>query len=319
MSINSSNHVIFLMKTPDIEQLNNNFSLDTDDTRLSFKAGEGGIPVIEIQNQHASAIISLQGAQVLSWRPKGKDEVIWVSTDASFAPGKSVRGGIPICWPWFGPHATNAAFPAHGFARTTLWQVIDTQALSEGETQITFELDTSLLSDSQKAMWPVATVAEYRLTVGNLLTMELTTFNHSEQAITISQALHTYFNVENVANTKIFGLDGKDYLDKTDGFKRKTQSGPIRISSEVDRVYLDTPDDVIIDNKKRKIVIKKQGSQSTVVWNPWQAVAEKMGDLGKDGYLEMLCVESANAAEDTVIIDADESHTLRVIYEIEPI
>jgi glucose-6-phosphate 1-epimerase len=307
------------MNTPDIEQLNENFSLDSGDTSLRFRAGKGDIPVIEIQNQSASSRISLQGAQALSWTPKGKDEVIWVSTDASFAPGKSVRGGIPICWPWFGPHEKNAAFPAHGFARTVLWQVIDTQVLSEGETQITFELDTRLLSHSQKAMWPLATVAEYRLTIGKKLTMELTTFNHSEQAITISQALHTYFNVENVANTKIFGLDGKDYLDKTDGFKRKTQSGPISINSEVDRVYLNTLDDVIIDNKKRKIVIKKQGSQSTVVWNPWQAVAEKMGDLGKNGYLEMLCVESANAAEDTVIIDADESHTLSVIYEVEAV
>jgi glucose-6-phosphate 1-epimerase len=307
------------MYTPDIEQLNKSFSLDSGDTSLRFSAGEGNIPVIEIQNSSASSRISLQGAQVLSWEPKGEDEVIWVSTDASFALGKSVRGGIPICWPWFGPHEKNAAFPAHGFARTTLWQVIDTQVLSEGETQVTFELDTSLLSGSKKEMWPLATVAEYRLTIGKRLTMELTTFNHSEQAITIGQALHTYFNVDDIPSTKVYGLDGKDYLDKTDGFKRKTQSGPISIGSEVDRVYLNTPDDVIIDNKKRKIVIKKQGSRSTVVWNPWQVMAEKMGDLGKDGYLKMLCVESANAVEDTVIIESGESHKMLVIYELEAV
>jgi glucose-6-phosphate 1-epimerase len=307
------------MDTPNIEQLNQDFSLDNGDTRLRFKAGEGGIPLIEIQNQQASTLISLQGAQVLSWIPKGQDEVIWLSPEASFAAGKSVRGGIPVCWPWFGPHANNPAFPAHGFARTVLWQVIDTQMLSAGETQITFELDTSLLSGSQREMWPPGTVAEYRITHGKRLTMELTTFNRGEQAITIGQALHTYFNVEDVTKTRLVGLEDRDYLDKTDGFKRRTQSGPIRINGEVDRIYLDTPDDVIIENSKRKIVIKKQGSESTVVWNPWQATAEKMGDLGEDGYLKMLCVESANAAEDTVIIDADDSHTLRVIYALETV
>jgi len=307
------------MNVPGIDELNQRFSLDDGGNRLQFKAGEGGIPVIEIQNRRASSVISLQGAQVLSWIPKGHDEVIWLSVDASFAPGKSVRGGVPVCWPWFGAHADNPGFPAHGFARTVLWQVIDTQCLSAGETQVTFELDTSLLDGSQKAMWPLATVAEYRVTIGKSLTMELTTFNHSEQAIRIGQALHTYFNVGDVTSTKIYGLEDRDYLDKTDGFKRKTQSAPISISCEVDRIYLNTPDDVIIDNGKRKILITKQGSESTVVWNPWQATAEKMGDLGKDGYLKMLCVESANAAEDTVIIDADESHTLKVVYALETV
>jgi D-hexose-6-phosphate mutarotase len=306
------------MKTPTIAQLNKTFALQEGGNSLRFKAGGGDIPLVEIVNAEASASISLQGAHVLSWIPKGEAEVIWVSADAGFAPGKSVRGGIPICWPWFGAHASNDTFPAHGFARTVLWQVIDTQVLSAGETQIIFELDTSLLSDSQKAMWPLTTVAEYRLTVGKHLSMELVTFNHSDQAITIGQALHTYFNVGDIANTTVRGLEGKDYLDKTDGFKRKTQSGPIKINSEVDRIYLDTADAVIIDNTKRKIVIKKQGSQSTVIWNPWQALAEKMGDLGKDGYREMLCVESANAAEDTIVIYADESHTMRVIYQLEP-
>ena len=305
------------MNAPDIEQLNNEFSFANEYHRLVFEMGKGGIPVIEIKNDQARAAISLQGAHVLSWIPAGRDEVIWLSQEAKFALGKSVRGGIPICWPWFGPHEVNAVYPAHGFARTVLWQVTKTEALSADETRITFQLDTRQLDATSQAMWPLPTVAEYRLTIGKTLTMELTTFNHSDQAMTIGQALHTYFKVDDVSCTRVLGLEGKDYLDKTEGFNRNTQTGAVTIGAEVDRVYLNTPDELVIDDTKRKIIIKKQGSRSTVVWNPWKEVADKMGDLGEDGYLRMLCVESANAMEDTIDIGAGESHTLRVVYELE--
>lgn len=304
------------MNTSSVKQLNDIFSFQKGNNKLCFKTGAGEIPVIDVQNEQASTTISLQGAQVLSWKPVGEDEVIWVSDEASFVPGKSVRGGIPICWPWFGAHGTGASYPAHGFARTCLWQVVDAQPMASGETQITFRLDTRQLDERIQAMWPLAAVAEFRLTIGSTLTMTLTTLNHSEQAITIGQALHTYFAVEDVRQTSVFGLEGRDYLDKTEGFKRKIQEGPVIIESEVDRVYLQTADDIIVDDNKRKISITKQGSQSTIVWNPWQAVAQKMGDLGQDGYLKMLCVESANAAEDIVTINPGEGHTLTVTYAI---
>lgn len=305
-----------MINITNVEELNKFFSLSENNNTLRFKTGEGGIPIVEIKNDQASATISLQGAHVLSWKPVEEDEVIWLSGDATFATGKSVRGGIPLCWPWFGAHETNAAFPAHGFARTVLWQVTDTRVISAGETQITFRLVTDELEENLQQMWPQPTVAEYRLTIAEKLTMELTTFNQSDQTITIGQALHTYFNIEDISNTVVYGLEGKTYLDKTEGFISKVQEGPVTINSEVDRVYLDTADDVIIDNKKRKIRIKKQGSHSTVVWNPWIDVAEKMGDLGKEGYRNMLCVESANAVDDVVNIKAGESYTLSVTYQI---
>lgn len=307
------------MNTPSVEQLNQAFAFHNDSNSLCFKTGKGDIPVIEIQNELASATISLQGAHLLSWVPAGEEEVIWLSDDATFAAAKSVRGGVPICWPWFGAHENNAAYPAHGFARTVLWQVTDAQPLSTGGTQITFKLDTNQLNEDIKCMWPQPTVAEYTLTVAKTLSLQLTTLNHSDQSITIGQALHTYFNVGDLTRTTLYGLEGRDYLDKTEGFKRKTQVDPVSINTEIDRIYLHTADDVIIDNTKRKIFIKKQGSQSTVVWNPWKDVAEKMGDLGKSGYLNMLCVESANAAEDTVTIRAGERHTLFVTYAVEGI
>ena len=304
------------MTIPNIKDLNKNFSFDNKSNRLSFKMGNGDIPLVEIANEQASAIISLQGAHVLSWIAKGDGDVIWLSEDATFAMGKSIRGGIPVCWPWFGAHNSEATFPAHGFARTVLWQVTDSKALDSGETQITFNLDTTQLDKRLQQMWPQATVAEYRLTIGKTLTLELITFNHSDQAITLGQALHTYFNINDVSQTTITGLDGRDYLDKTDDFKRKSQTGPITINSEVDRVYLQTADDITIDDGQRKIHIKKQGSHSTVVWNPWQEVAEKMADLGQDGYRHMVCVESANAAEDTVSIQPGKSQKLLVTYEV---
>lgn len=300
-----------------IEQLNKNFSFKNGDNTLFFRTGQGGIPFIEINNKQAKATISLQGAHLLDWTPVGEDGVIWLSEEATFAPGKAIRGGIPVCWPWFGTHQNCASFPAHGLARTVLWQVTGTQQLSTGETQINFRLEVNPLDEQCQRMWPLATVVEYRITIAKTLRLELTTINNSHQSITIGQALHSYFNVDDITGTTVSGLEGKDYLDKTDNYKRKTQTGAIVINEEVDRVYLNTSDDAIIENKKRKIIIKKRGSQSTVVWNPWKDVAEKMGDMDKAGYLGMLCVESANVAEDVIRIKAGESHTLAVIYKVE--
>lgn len=299
----------------DAEQLNKVFALQDPANSLSFKIGEGGIPVVEIKNQHASASISLQGAHLLSWKPEGEDEVIWLSEKATFAPGKSVRGGIPICWPWFGAHESNPDFPAHGFARTVNWQVVKTRALEDGTMSIRFT--TQPQSDNQK-MWPEDTTVEYKITVGKKLEMELTTYNNGQQPITIGQALHTYFNVGDIGKVLIYGLDETTYLDKLAGFKREQQRGPITISEEVDRIYLNTKTDCVIDDQalKRNIVIVKCGSHSTVVWNPWKATANKMGDLGEDGYKKMLCVESCNAAEDIVTIQAGKSHHLWVQYDV---
>lgn len=300
-----------------IEELNKEFSIDNEKSQLYFKEGDGGIAVVEISNAKASARISLQGAHVLSWKPCDEDEVIWLSEEATFSKGKSVRGGIPICWPWFGAHESNPLFPAHGFARTVIWQVVDTQYLSTNETQIIFRLDINELDEKYKAMWPLETGLEYCLTIGKELILQLTTSNNSDEVLTVGQALHTYFSIGDISNTSIYGLEDKTFLDKVEGFNSKIQSGFITINEEVDRVYLDTVDDVTIDNIKRKIRIKKKGSSSTVVWNPWEEVANKMGDLGENGYRKMVCVESANAMSDVVKIKPHEKFSLSVTYEIE--
>ena len=300
-----------------IEALNQKFSFQNDKNQLRFLHGEGDIPVVEIKNQQACARISLQGAHLLSWTPNGEKEVLWVSEAASFKVGKSIRGGIPICWPWFGAHDKHESFPAHGFARTSMWEVVKTEALEDGRTRISFSLP---LAEYIK-WWPYPSEVFYQITVGQTLELELDTCNKGRQAITIGQALHTYFNVADVSRVMLHGLDGAEYLDKLDGFNRYQQQGAVVFNHEVDRVYLDTVNDCVIQDTvlNRNIVIIKCGSHSTVVWNPWQQTADRMGDLGNEGYKKMLCVESSNAADDVVVIEPGHQHQLWVKYEVQQV
>ena len=301
--------------TLDIETLNSKFSIQQDDNQLLITRGDGDIPVVTIQNKLASARISLQGAHILSWIPAGEAEVIWLSEDAVYKDGKSIRGGIPVCWPWFGAHESREDFPAHGFARTVMWDLLKTEALDDGRTRISLFIQKSQQMDS---FWPEQAEVFFQVTVGKKLELELDTCNKGSKAISIGQAFHTYFKVNDVSRVMLHGLDGAEYLDKLEGFKRKKQPGTVTINEEVDRVYLDTVNDCVIQDTElnRNIVIKKCGSHSTVVWNPWQQTADKMGDLGTNGYKTMLCVESSNAADDVVVIEPGKQHQLYVDYEV---
>lgn len=299
----------------DIAQLNADYGI-TD--HVTFEEGEGGMNVVQVSNSLAEARITLQGAHITRWAPQGEQPVIWVSEDAKFAPGKSIRGGVPLCWPWFGPHETESSYPAHGFARTVPWTVTATEQLDDGRTRLQFQIEDT---DQGREQWPYPTELTLTLTVGRSLEIDLCTRNTGTEPMTVGQALHTYFEVSDVSQVQLHGLEGCDYVDKVDDFKRKQQDGAVTIDQEVDRIYLGSVADCLLDDPgmKRRIRISKQGSASTVVWNPWQATAEKMGDLGKNntGYLNMLCVESANAAEDVVNIAPGEAHHLQVSYQVE--
>ncbi|MEO1767096.1 D-hexose-6-phosphate mutarotase [Thiobacter aerophilum] len=297
-----------------LDALNHRFGVSG---QVKFKPGPGGMDAVEVTNEHASATILLQGAHLIDWTPKGEKPVIWTSPEAKFAPGKSVRGGVPVCWPWFGPHPTYADFPAHGFARTVPWEPIAVKALPEG-TWLAFRL---IPTDATRTMWPHATELVLQMVIGKTLDLDLATWNRGNTSITIGDALHTYFAVGDVRFAKIHGLHMVEYLDKVDGGARKVQLGPVIIDREVDRIYLDTPDTCVIEDTRfaRRIRISKQNSHSTVVWNPWLAKAAAMGDLGPDGYLHMVCVESANAADDVVTLAPGGEHHLWVRYQLEPI
>jgi glucose-6-phosphate 1-epimerase len=291
------------------------YSLSNGNNHLCIVEGSGGLPMIDIKNKFSTALISLQGAHVLSWTPEGQEGVIWVSEDAIFAPGKSVRGGIPICWPWFGAHESDSTLPAHGLARTAMWEILFTEELEEGSTRITL---TTTPQAENEHMWPVGATVQYVLTIGKTLEMELVTRNSGSHSIIIGQALHTYFNIGDIDKVLLHGLEDNSYLDKLEGFAEKHQRGPISIEGEVDRVYIDTARECVIDDRsfQRNIIIKKRGSHSTVVWNPWQKTGEKLGDMGEDGYRKMLCVESCNAANDVVTIAPGQAHHLWVQYQV---
>ncbi|MEQ1741961.1 MAG: D-hexose-6-phosphate mutarotase [Candidatus Nitrotoga sp.] len=304
------------MSQLNVTTLNQKFAIPG---QLEFTEDVSGLIIARIANKQAQSTISLQGAHVMTFEPVGEKPVIWLSPAAKLARGKSIRGGVPICWPWFGAHATDSTFPGHGFARTVPWQVVASEALSDDSTRITFELPQSSIPSAQ---WPHACRVRNIVTVGKEITVELVTENTGQVMFEIGEALHTYFAISDVDKICITGLEDCSYLDKVGDWQRRTQTGAITMAAEVDRLYVDTDTDCLIDDSghKRCIRIAKRGSHSTVVWNPWVEKAAKMGDFGSDtGYRGMVCVESANAAENVVKVAAGATHSLHVTYSIEKV
>ncbi len=296
----------------DLSALDRRFGLSGQNT---FREIPGGLTVMEVTNAHGSATIALQGGHVMSWHPKSEAEpVVWLSRAAKFLPGKSIRGGVPVCWPWFGAHATDPKRPAHGFARTVPWEMLAARTLDDNTTEITLAL---VETDQTRAMWPHQANLSITITVGPRLKIALTTDNPGNEDVVIGEALHAYFQIGDIADIRISGLEGCDYLDKAGGGSvLRHQDGPVVFSTETDRIYLNTDAECVIEDPrlKRRIHVAKSGSRSTVVWNPWTVKADKMGDFGPDGWRGMVCIESANAAENAVTIRKGSRHTIAVEY-----
>jgi dihydroxy-acid dehydratase len=289
---------------------------------LNFRVGAGGLTYADIDNHGGRATICLQGAHLVSYRPKSQQvPVVWVSEDAKFAPGKSIRGGAPVCWPWFGAHSSEPGFPAHGFARTVPWDVVRTRRRNDAKTEITLQLTET---EQSREQWPHPMRLQLTIVVGEKLEMQLATTNLGKASMQIGEALHTYLQIGDIGEIKVGGLDGVDYYDKVENMARKTQHGAVTFNGEVDRVYIDTTGDCVIDDPqfKRRIRIAKTGSAATVVWTPWIDKATQMGDMGRGrngqgGWREMVCVESVNAMDNLVTLAAGETHTLAVTYSVE--
>jgi len=300
-----------------VQQLNKQFGIGE---QLIFREDSSGLIVAEINNAEATATLCLQGAHLMSWRPKNQAvPVVWLSRDAKMAAGKSIRGGAPVCWPWFGAHASDASFPGHGFARTVPWQVVESGSDPDGATRLKLQI---MASEQTQAQWPHASTLELTVIVGQALRMELVTENNSSADFEIGEALHTYLQISDIGDVRVTGLDGCDYWDKVGGSALRKQEGEITFSGETDRVYINTAAECVIEDDKlrRRIHITKTGSLSTVVWTPWLEKADKMGDMGQPaGWREMVCVESANAIDNTVKVPAGSRHALIVEYRAEPI
>lgn len=282
---------------------------------LTFSEIAPDFIAIEVKTAFSAATIALQGAHVMTWQPAGQKPVIWLSKAAKFAPGKSIRGGVPLCWPWFGPHATEAAYPGHGFARTIPWLVVDAWQLPDGRVRLEFE---PVMNDAACAQWPHPSLVRNIVTVGQELEVELATTNTGHAAFPLGQALHTYFQIGDIRQASVAGLEGCSFIDKVDGGKRKKQKGAVAFSGETDRVYLGTAGccGIVDPVLKRTILVTSTGSRSTVVWTPWEEKAAKMGDFGREGPWKMVCVETANAADDVITLAPGETHRMTAQYRV---
>lgn len=298
----------------ELERLNEDFAIAG---HLTLIEGDGGLLLAKVSNRYAEALISVYAGQVLSYKPKGFDQdLFFVSGLAYFEEGKSIKGGIPVCWPWFGDDPEKRGRPSHGFVRNRQWRINSTAVVNEDCTELVLGMSSS---KETHAFWPHDFELRLEVIVGETLDVRLVTVNKNKHEISITQALHSYFQVGDVTTVQVHGLDGCQYLDKLEGFKEKTQQGAVTVNMGVDRIYLDTGSQVEIDDAslQRKIVIDSQGSHSTVVWNPWDEISQAMADLGDDDYQQMICVETTNAATDQVTIQPAQSYTLGASFKLQ--
>ncbi len=273
--------------------------------------GNGGLPKIQIHTAFAGADIYLHGAQVTSWRPAGAEEVLFVSEKSHWEDGRAIRGGIPVCFPWFRAKADDPQAPAHGFVRTKEWKL---ESLTEmpGDSVCVYLSTES--DEATRRWWPFEFRLEYRITVGVRLNLELRLKNTGRSAFRFEEALHTYFNVGDMERVKVKGLDGAAYLDNRDRNRRKTQTGDLRLSAQTDDAFVGASGSVeILDEVlRRRVTTEKRNSYSTIVWNPWRDGADSMSDLGADEWRRMLCVEGGNILDSAIVVGPQESHTLTV-------
>ncbi|HIP39853.1 MAG TPA: D-hexose-6-phosphate mutarotase [Desulfocapsa sulfexigens] len=276
---------------------------------ITHKKTKNGFAYIEIVNKNACARVALQGAHLFHYRQQDKNPLLWLSEKSFFENDKAIRGGIPICWPWFGKHKTDPDLPQHGFARTSLWTLVETEEPDEFSTELLFQLENS--PDTLK-LWPHQFKLQLRVMVSSTLQLNLTTKNCSTESFEISSALHSYFAVHDIDTVFIEGLDNCSYFDALTK-EIKTQKGNIYIREEIDRVYQNVPPRLTLHDQERSVQIRSQGSSSAVVWNPWIEKSARMGDMIQDAYKNMLCIETANALTDAQNIGPGDDHTVIVI------
>jgi D-hexose-6-phosphate mutarotase len=286
---------------------------------VSARIGQGGLPLIHVSGAQGEAEIYLHGAHVTAFRPRGQEPVLFMSQKSLFQPGKAIRGGVPICFPWFGAKPDDPTAPQHGFARLREWSLQSAAAAEDATILLTLSLDSD---DQTRKAWPHDFSARYHVLVGETLRLRLEITNRDTAPVRYEDALHSYFVVGDVRETAVKGLDGVDYLDRAAGADgaRKKQRGPVQFEGEVDRLYLNTVGSCIIQDPimSRKIRIAKSASRATVVWNPHIAKAKAMADFGDDEWIGMCCVETANANTCAIELAAGQTHTTETIIAVEP-
>ena len=285
--------------------------------RVQVLADAAGLPKVRLTAPQSIGEMHLHGAQVTSWRPAGAEEAIFLSRQARWEEGKAIRGGIPICFPWFRAKADDDHAPAHGFVRTKIWTLESIEQTADG---ITVSMCTQSEPDTRR--WgPADFRLLHRVTFGSELKLELTVSNTGAKPFRFEQALHTYYRVGDVRKVSIRGLDGVAYLDNTDSNKKKKQKGDVVISSPTDNAYMNTqnPLQLLDPVLNRSIQIRKQNSNTTVIWNPWADGARALSDLGDDEWQHMVCVEGSNILENAVELAPSADHKITVTMTVIPL
>ncbi len=284
-----------------------------DGARL--EKGPGGLDRLALEAGEGEAVVYLQGAHVARFQPRGARPVLWMSAASRFESGKAIRGGVPICFPWFGPRAGSPDAPPHGFARILPWTTVDVTREADGSLRALLELTAEAAA---RGGFPGEFSLFLAVTVSRTLRMELTVRNVGRTAATFEEALHSYLAVSDARQIRVRGLEGVGYVDKTAGGARKPgEAAPIAIATETDRVYTGATGTVTVEDRgwDRRIVVGKQGSATTVVWNPWIAKARVMPDFGDDEWPGMVCVETANALDDAIHVAPGDSHVMTAIID----
>ncbi len=278
------------------------------------------LTLLRVDNAHATALIALQGAQVLEYCEKGQRPLLWLSEQAEFKRGQSIRGGIPVCWPWFGDirrnpetvqrMANGAKLPAHGLVRSESW-ILDNISEQADATQITLSYAT--MATTQPA-WPHDAALTLTIRVGATLGLALSTRNDAPVPIAISQALHTYFPVSDIREVTVNGLEQRRYIDALDDWREHIQNGAIAFAGETDRIYLDAPPRIEIVDRgwQRSIFLQARNSHSAIVWNPWIEKAQRLSQFADAAWQRMLCIETANALSDSITLAPGTEQTLGV-------
>jgi len=297
---------------PVVEELDSRFGIPGV---AKINEGNGGLPRIQITGPGAEGEMYLHGAQVTSWRPGGNDEVLFLSTKSRWHEGQAIRGGIPICFPWFRAKTDDPKAPAHGFVRTRSWQL--ESIVEEGRGVV---VSMSIESDDQTRRWlPADFRLVHRVVFGPELILELACTNKGTKDLCFEEALHTYNRVSDVANVRLQGLAGVQFLDNTDSNIAKVQQGDVTIASATDNAFMATKTDIdLLDPKfRRHIRLQKANSLTTVVWNPWSEGAARLGDLSDGEWTQFVCVEASNILAASVRLAPGEEHKMMAVLSIE--
>jgi glucose-6-phosphate 1-epimerase len=294
-----------------IEELNRRFAIPGV---AQITSGSGGLPRVSIATPLATAEIYLHGAQLTSWRPAGHEDVIFLSRQSQFEAGRAIRGGIPVCFPWFRNKVDDPKAPSHGVVRTKAWE-LDSVEVQGDEVLVSL---STVSDEGTRAWWPHDFHLVHRATIGTQLTQELIVTNTDPGPVRLEEALHTYYHVGAADSVHIRGLDGVAYLDNTDANREKRQEGDIVFTAQTDRAYLDTTHAVEIFDPvlRRRIRLEKQNSRTTVVWNPWSTGAQSLSDLGDDEWRTMACVEASNMRAYPVDLAPGQQHTMKTVIQV---